>query len=85
MVTHMKTTVEISDALLNEARQVATQEHTTLRALFEEGLRVAIEQRKCAKPRALRDLRYGSGGMSPEFAGAPWEKIRDAIYEGRGA
>jgi len=60
MVTHMKTTVEISDALLNEARQVATQEHTTLRALFEEGLRAAIERGRLAdfiaEFRQLRDI-----------------------------
>jgi hypothetical protein len=34
----MKTTVEISDSLLREARKLARREGTTLRALVEQGL-----------------------------------------------
>jgi hypothetical protein len=40
MVTHMKTTVEISDGLLDEARRLAAREATTVRALIEAGLRL---------------------------------------------
>jgi len=39
----MKTTVEISDAILHEARRVATREKTTVRALIEEGVHGARE------------------------------------------
>ena len=39
----MKTTIEISDPLLEAARQVAGREKTTVRALVEEGLRQVIE------------------------------------------
>jgi hypothetical protein len=39
MVTHMKTTVEIPDALAKAAREAASREGTTMRALIEEGLR----------------------------------------------
>ena len=35
----MKTTVEISDSLAEEAKRVAARERTTLRALIEAGLR----------------------------------------------
>ena len=35
MVTHMKTTIELADPLLEEARSVAAREGTTLRALLE--------------------------------------------------
>jgi hypothetical protein len=38
----MKTTIQISDSLFKEARKVAQQERTTLRALVEEGLRKAV-------------------------------------------
>jgi hypothetical protein len=39
MVTHMKTTIDISDALFVSAKALAQKSQTTLRALIEEGLR----------------------------------------------
>jgi hypothetical protein len=78
----MKTTIDIADSLLDEARRVAAARRTTLRALVEQGLRREIEE--SAKPqRKMRDLRFGSGGMRPGFE--TWEQIRDEIYRGRGA
>jgi hypothetical protein len=38
MGAHMKTTIEISDALLSEARRLAEKQGTTMRRLVEEGL-----------------------------------------------
>ena len=42
----MKTTLEISDALLRTARRIATREGTTLRALVEQGLRRIIVEKE---------------------------------------
>ena len=39
MGTHMKTTIDLSDALFAKAKDVARERQTTLRALVEEGLR----------------------------------------------
>jgi hypothetical protein len=85
-VSTMKTTIEIADALLAEAKQVAADEQTTIRALVEEGLRTILDARRERKPFTLRDASFrGSGrGFRPEFEGN-WAKIRDAIYEGHGA
>ena len=81
----MKTTVEISPALLAEAKSHARAEHTTLRALIEAGLRSVLMEKKNNKPPfKLRDGSVGGNGLTPEFQNAPWEKFRDAIYEGRG-
>lgn len=81
----MKTTIDIPDALLAEAQEVARREGTTLKALTSEGLRKVLAEMKAAKKKfRLRDVSYGEGGLNPEFEGASWEKIRDAIYEGRG-
>jgi hypothetical protein len=85
MVTHMKTTIEIADALLTEAKHAAAEDNTTVRALVESGLRKVLDERRQRKPFKLRDGSVGGRGLRPEFAGAGWDKIRDAIYEGRGA
>jgi len=80
----MKTTVEISDALLAAARRLAAKNGTTVRALIEEGLRRVVEARSTRRFK-LQDRSWGSGGLRPELRGASWEQIRDASYEGRGA
>ena len=87
MGTHMKTTIEIADALLEEAKEVARAEGTTLRALVEEGLRTVTSQRQDSRAkRKLKDLRYkGKGWLRPEFRQGGWEAIRDEIYRGRGS
>ena len=79
----MKTTVEIADALFEQARQVADREGTTLRALIEDGPRKALADRASEKPFRLRDASFkGPGrGLTPEFATGGWAKIRAAIYE----
>jgi DNA-binding HxlR family transcriptional regulator len=50
----MKTTVELSDALMESARKVAQSRSTTLRALMEEGLRHVIDKAKTPPKAAFR-------------------------------
>jgi CRISPR/Cas system-associated protein Csm6 len=80
----MKTTVEIPETLLEEARKLASQEGTTLRALVEEGLRRIIAERRHAGTFRLRKATFKGTGLQSGVAGAPWELIRDMAYEGRG-
>jgi hypothetical protein len=82
MVTHMKTTIEISDAILERAKQVAAREGTTLRALMEDGLRQVLKARRSGSFK-LRDASVAGNGLTPEFQGASWDKLRDAAYEER--
>jgi hypothetical protein len=80
----MKTTIEISDPLLREARNVASRDGTTLRALVEEGLRQVVAEKKRRPAFRLKQVTFGGRGLKPDLQDAEWEKIRDLAYEGRG-
>jgi hypothetical protein len=84
MAAHMKTTVEIADALAREAKELAGRERTTLRELIDAGLRAILRERRKAPAFRLRDASFGGNGLQPEFRGVDWERIREAAYEGRG-
>jgi hypothetical protein len=81
----MKTTLEISDPLLREARKLAARERTTLRALVEQGLRRVVTERQRRPVFRLRKASFKGRGLRPEFQDAAWERVRDLAYEGRGA
>jgi hypothetical protein len=78
----MKTTIEISDGLLDEARKVASREGTTLRVLVEAGLRKEVRERRQRKAFRLKRASFRGRGLRPELAGAKWEQVRELAYEG---
>ena len=80
----MKTTIEIADDLFERAQRVARKEKTTFRSLTEQGLRLVLKEKQ-TKPKKLPPLVTVPGTLTDEFKDAPWEKIRDEIYKGRGA
>jgi Bacterial antitoxin of type II TA system, VapB len=83
-MARMKTTLDISDPLLREARKVAARERTTLRALVEQGLRHVVAEGKRTAPFRLRKASFRGKGLRPELADAGWDRLRDLAYEGRG-
>lgn len=80
----MKTTVEISDALLREARKLATREGVTLRTVIERGLHRVVSETKQGAPFKLRRASFKGKGLRAELRDASWERLRDMSYEGRG-
>jgi len=80
----MKTTIELPDELLERGKAVARREHSTLRALIEEGLRLALRARTRKRTAPFVVQAFQGDGLSPEFASGGWEKIRDEIYRDRG-
>lgn len=79
----MKTTVEIADPLLREARKLAEREGVTLRILVERGLqRVVSEARRPAF--RLRKASFKGVGLQRDMQDADWNRVRDMAYEGRG-
>ncbi|HUI94384.1 MAG TPA: type II toxin-antitoxin system VapB family antitoxin [Xanthobacteraceae bacterium] len=80
----MKTTLDISDPLLREARKLAARERTTLRALVEQGLRQVVAEKRRRPAFRLRKASFKGRGLRPEASEVGWEKLRDMAYEGRG-
>ena len=82
MGAHMKTTIELGDSLLAEAKRVAAEENTTLRALVEAGLREVLDKnRQRAAPFRLRRVTAKGKGLRPELQGASWQQLRELAYE----
>ena len=84
MVVCMKTTVEIPNNLLNEAKRIAQQERTTVRALVEEGLRWVLRKRSVPHEFHLEDASVSGEGVQPGVTEGNWEHVGDLIYRGRG-
>ena len=65
----MKTTIELPDDLLIEAKKKAAESRTTLRALFERGLRRELAEPEPADKSGLRGtpIRWvtAKGGLPP--------------------
>ena len=70
---------------MRQVRIVAQQEGASLRALVEEGLQRSLAARRQAVRRTLDFPVYDGNGLTHEFDGAPWSRIRDEIYRDRGA
>ena len=61
----MKTTLDLSDTLLADAKALAARQHTTLTRVVEEGLRLRLQAQKAApKSRRIRvPVFRGRGGL----------------------
>lgn len=83
----MKTTLDLSAPLLEEAKAVAARERTTLRELVEDGLRAVLARKRSGQPFRLQDASFKGGrGLHPQFAArGGWARLREAAYDdGRG-
>ena len=80
----MKTTVDISDPLLREARKLAAREGVTLRTLMERGLRRVIAETKGGTPFRLRRASFKGKGLQGGLGEPSWATLRDLAYQGRG-
>ena len=81
----MKTTVEISDALLREVRKLAAREGVTLRTLVERGLHRIVAETERGAPFKLRRVSFKGKGRQAELDEASWDTLRDLAYKDRGA
>jgi Bacterial antitoxin of type II TA system, VapB len=82
----MKTTIEINDALLQRAKQLAVERKVTFREIVEAALRGYLDQtRQGSRPAfRLRQCSFGGQGLQPGLDENDWAMIRAMTYEGRG-
>jgi hypothetical protein len=82
----MKTTIEINDTLFHEAKQLAAQRGTTLRAIVESALRHFLDPRGSGHQPAFRLRRHSfrGRGLQTGLTEEDWPTIRERAYEGRG-
>jgi len=80
----MKTTIEISDALLDGAKRRAAEQGTTLRALVEEGLRAILASEEAPGGFTLRDASVAGKGLRPDVREGGWDRVLELTYEGHG-
>ncbi|MGH7467717.1 MAG: DUF2191 domain-containing protein [Longimicrobiales bacterium] len=78
----MKTTVEISDALLVRAKRYARQSGKPLRALIEEGLRRVLQDDAAPARYRLPDRSVGRAGGPNPLESLTWQDLREHIYGG---
>jgi hypothetical protein len=86
MASHMKTTVQISDALLDEVQKIAAKNKTTFRALVQEGLMYVVKrEQKKEQPYKMKDCSFPPKHLVTEKVEPKgWDETRAIIYEGRG-
>lgn len=82
MGTHMKTTVEIADPLLEQAKAEARRRGSSLRALIEEGLRRVIAD-PTVDAFVLPDCSVSGEGPTELWLNSSWDDKLEMIYEGR--
>jgi hypothetical protein len=82
---NVKTTIDISDNLLNRARELAAKEKTTLKELAEEGLELVLSRHGHGAAVRIRPVIVQGKGLSPDLKGKSWGDIRDEIYRGAGS
>jgi hypothetical protein len=80
----MKTTIDIGDALLLDAKRFAAEHRVTLRELVEDGLRRTLAARRAEVAREMPDASVDGLGVQPGIDEGDWTAIRELIYEGRG-
>lgn len=71
----MKTTVELPDRLVRDAKRLAAKEGITMRELIERGLRAVVAGRTHGERFTLRDASFQGDGLVAGRSLRDWESI----------
>ena len=78
----MKTTVEIADELYEAAKDHARMTGRPVRALIEDGLRMALDAERRDVGFKLSDRSVGDPRGPNPLESLTWQDLRDEIYGG---
>lgn len=81
MESAVKTTLNLNDTLLTEAKALAARERVSLTRLIEEGLQWRLRTRKIDSTPAASvtiPVYQGQGGLAPGLSGLSNQKLLDA-------
>lgn len=84
MLRHMRTSIDIPDPLLRQAKRAARERGTTLRQLLLDGLRSVVGREERVRRHRSKDLSYGEGGLVDGLSWSDAERIDDLVYGDRG-
>ncbi|MBS0437911.1 MAG: DUF2191 domain-containing protein [Proteobacteria bacterium] len=74
----MKTTLDIKDKLLADAKAMAAQQRTSLTRLIEEGLQLRLRKQQTAARRVSLPVFRGKGGLASGLDGLVNKAMLDA-------
>jgi hypothetical protein len=76
----MKTTIDIQDALLKQAKRHARRSRCSLRAVIEEGLRRVLADSQSHATYELPDASVGDPDAVDPLEAMSWQDLRAEIY-----
>ena len=78
----VKTTVELPDSLMRDAKAFAAKRGIPLREVFQQGLEAVLRNGSApSKPYRMKTITTDGEGLQVQGG---WDEIRSMIYEGRG-
>jgi len=77
----MKTTLDLNDALLTEAKALAARKRTSLTRLIEEGLQLRLRAQVAETAPIELPVYHGKGGLAPGVDGLSNRSLRDAAED----
>ena len=86
MLSHMKTTINMSDSLFSQVKKLAENRGTTFKAVVESAVRmfISVEDQK-KRSFKLKTHTFSGEGLQDGLKESDWSEIRRRIYEGRGS
>ena len=75
-----KTTIEIDDELLRQAKRIGRETGRSLEAVIEEALRALLVSKQKRSRYRLPDLSVGSETSLDQLEKSSWPELRDIIY-----